>query len=75
MEEIKKRIITCYNQISNFNIDINTSLSSNLKEELGMTSVLFVYLIFELEKEFDIQINDINYYDLETLKDLIELFS
>ena len=64
MEEIKKRIITCYNQISNFNIDINTSLSSNLKEELGMTSILFVYLIFELEKEFDIQINDINYYDL-----------
>ena len=75
MEEIKKRIITCYNQISNFNIDINTSLSSNLKEELGMTSILFVYLIFELEKEFDIQINDINYYDLDTLKDLIELFS
>lgn len=75
MEEIKKRIITCYNQISNFNIDINTSLSSNLKEELGMTSILFVYLIFELEKEFDIQINDINYDDLETLKDLIELFS
>ena len=75
MEEIKKRIITCYNQISNFNIDINTSLSSNLKEDLGMTSILFVYLIFELEKEFDIQINDINYYDLDTLKDLIELFS
>lgn len=57
-----------YFQITNKEYQFN--LSDNLTNDLGMSSVVFVYFMLLIEEEFNIDIYNLSYHQFETVADL-----
>ena len=70
---IKEKIMSLLHMISNNHKEIDLSINYHLINELGMTSIVFVYLLLKLEDEFSIEINNVAFLDIVTLDDLVEL--
>ena len=68
IEQIKKVLVDA------LNIDEETiTPEANLKDDLGIDSLAAAELALELEKEFDIRIEDDELAKLETVQDIINI--
>ena len=65
-EKIINAIKTCTKN------EAEITLDTNLSEDLGLDSVNTIMLICELESEFDITIEEGNFADIKTGRDIVE---
>ncbi len=68
-----KEIIRYFSQYSNIP-ENNISYESNLYTDLGLTSLDFVTIIYDLEEKYNININETVFVDVYTIKDVIDIF-
>lgn len=71
-EEILKKVISIVMDKLGVNED-QVTLESKLNEDLGADSLDKVELIMEIEKEFDIAVNDEDAENVTTVSDIVEL--
>jgi len=55
---------------------INTkqiTLDTKVYDRFGLSSVAFIYLVFALEKEFNINLSKVTYTTFDTVQDIVDL--
>ena len=73
-EEVESRIMTLLNSYEVIPKDKLTP-TAHFQKDLGLDSLSVVELIFELEQEFEIDINDTDAAHIETVEEAIHYFS
>ena len=68
-EMIRSRLIMMFSKFSNIVPD-KISTDSTLRSELGIDSVDYLDLLFYVEKEFSISLQDVNLKKISTVGDL-----
>ncbi|MCQ3907574.1 MAG: acyl carrier protein [Mycoplasmoidaceae bacterium] len=58
--------------LPNFDNVDNITPNSRLIEDLGLTSIAFVYMAFAIEKEFNISMEGISFKSFITVSDVIK---
>ena len=71
-KEILSKIIEIYENIVGEEVDKEKiTLSSNIKEDLGINSVGLLYLIVDIEKKFDVVLHNQSIEKFVTLDDVV----
>lgn len=71
-EEILNKIIEIYENIIGEEVDKSIfTLESNIKNDLGINSVGLLYLIVDIEKEFDVVLHNQSIEKFVTLNDVV----
>ena len=71
-KEILKKIIEIYENIVGEEVDKEKfTLSSNIKEDLGINSVGLLYLIVDIENKFDVVLHNQSIEKFVTLDDVV----
>ena len=71
-QEILNKIIEIYENIVGEEVDKeNFTLSSNIKEDLGINSVGLLYLIVDIENKFDVVLHNQSIEKFVTLDDVV----
>ncbi len=71
-EEILNKIIDIYENIIGEEVDKSIfTLESNIKNDLGINSVGLLYLIVDIEKEFDVVLHNQSIEKFVTLNDVV----
>ena len=73
-EEIYSKLLELIKTANTSNSDITNQCSeeSNLRGDLGLTSIGVLYLAISIEQMFDIEFNDSSFDDFDTVKDVID---
>lgn len=58
--------------IRQYELDEEVTMESNFKDDLDMDSLDFVYLVMDIEEEFNIEIPDEKAEKIRTVGDLVE---
>lgn len=69
MEQMVLELEKLYCEITNKEYKFN--LNSNFINDLGMTSVTFIYYMLKLEEKYDLKLDEVSYHQLETVIDLV----
>ena len=70
VEELKDLFETIFEQ--ELNLD-SISESSDLKKDIGMNSISFLYMAMVLEEKYGIKFNNDDFVKISTVKDVIEV--
>ena len=71
-KEILNKIIEIYENIVGVEVDKEKfTLSSNIKEDLGINSVGLLYLIVDIENKFDVVLHNQSIEKFVTLNDVV----
>lgn len=70
-EEIIKNLTEVYTLITSNGAESLTE-KSNLRTDLGLSSIGMLYLIIAIEQKFNITFENVSMSDFETLKDVID---
>ena len=70
-EEIIKNLTEVYTLITSNGAESLTE-KSNLRTDLGLSSIGMLYLIIAIEQKFNITFENVSMSDFETLKDVVD---
>ncbi len=71
-QEIIYKLIEIF-KVSNPNFEVkNIHEKSRLKEDLNMTSLSMMYLVFAIENEFDVDMSEVSFNTFETVNDVVD---
>lgn len=70
-QEIKNQLAEIYSLITSNDPD-NLDENSDLRTDLGLSSIGMLYLIIAIEQKFNITFENLSMGDFETLKDVID---
>lgn len=69
--EIVNKLLEIYELITSKSAD-NINETSNLRTDLGLSSIGMLYLIIAIEQQFNITFENISMSDFEKVKDVID---
>ena len=70
VEELKNLFETIFEQ--ELNLD-NISENSDLKKDIGMNSISFLYMAMVLEEKYSVKFNNDDFLKISTVKDVINI--
>lgn len=68
-EMILKKLENIYFELTRQNIKLDESM--NLILDLGMTSLMFLYMMLKIEKVFEVNIDELSYCSFQTVSDIV----
>jgi len=73
-DEIFEKLKEIFKIIMGDKIDTNQiTLETKVYDRFGLSSVAFIYLVFALEKEFNINLSKVTYTTFDTVQDIVDL--
>lgn len=72
--EIFEKLLNIFSLVVGSNNDVTKiTLKTKILTELGLSSVALVYMVFAIEKQFNISLSKITYHTFDTVEDVVDL--